>query len=197
MSQLAKTIMSSATALPEGGLVAPKEFLHLGSRAAIDQTFTRLCREGKLLRIARGSYARPISGRFGSRAPSTESIIKSLETREGKIIVPSCAAAANTLGLTTQVPMREVFITNGKPKAIRLGKIVVEMKRAPSWQLALGHRLAGTAIRAAAWGGQERIKEILPILKSNLPKAEWESMISARAILPAWLAKAISEASYA
>jgi hypothetical protein len=49
MSQLAHSILSQAQSLPEGGLLAPKEFLHLGSRAAIDQTLSRLSRTGQLL----------------------------------------------------------------------------------------------------------------------------------------------------
>ena len=49
MSQLAQSIFLQAQSLPEGGLLSPKEFLHMGSRAAIDQTLSRLAREGKLL----------------------------------------------------------------------------------------------------------------------------------------------------
>ena len=37
MSPLAENILSAAGAMPEGGLLSPKEFLHLGSRAAIDK----------------------------------------------------------------------------------------------------------------------------------------------------------------
>ena len=54
MSQLAQSILSAAHSLPEGGLLSPKEFLHLGSRAAVDQTLTRLVREGMLLRVGAG-----------------------------------------------------------------------------------------------------------------------------------------------
>ncbi len=42
MSSLAQSILTIAQSLPEGGLLSPKEFLHLGSRAAVDQTLSRL-----------------------------------------------------------------------------------------------------------------------------------------------------------
>lgn len=67
MSHLAETILSAAQALPEGGLLSAKEFLHLASRAAVDQTLTRLTREGKLMRVVRGAYAAPVISRFGAR----------------------------------------------------------------------------------------------------------------------------------
>ena len=108
MSQLAQTVLSAAQSLPEGGLLSPKEFLHLASRAAIDQTLTRLTKEGQLLRLGRGVYALPVNGRFGSRPPSAESVVDAIEATSGEVVVASGAAEANALGLTTQVPTREV-----------------------------------------------------------------------------------------
>ena len=69
MSQLVQSIIEAAQALPEGGLLSPKEFLHLASRAAIDQALKRLTREKKLLRVGRGVYALQVQGRFGVRPP--------------------------------------------------------------------------------------------------------------------------------
>ena len=97
------------------------EFLHLGSRAAIDQTLSRLAREGTLLRVGRGVYSLPISGRFGPRPPSTESVVEAIEARSGETIVASGASEANALGLTTQVPTREVYLTSG-PRKRRFAK---------------------------------------------------------------------------
>ncbi len=67
MSQLVQSIVAAAQALPEGGLLSPKEFLHLASRAAVDQALARLTREEKLLRVGRGVYALPVRGRFAAR----------------------------------------------------------------------------------------------------------------------------------
>jgi hypothetical protein len=79
-----------AQSLPEGGLLWPKEFLHLGSRAAIDQVLSRLAREGKLLRVGRGAYSSPVQGRFGIRPPSTESVMEALETSSGELVGRPC-----------------------------------------------------------------------------------------------------------
>jgi predicted transcriptional regulator of viral defense system len=113
MSQLALAVLSVAQSLPEGGLLSPKEFLHLGTRAAIDQTLTRLTKEGLLLRVGRGVYTLPVQGRFGVRPPSTESVVEAIEAASGEVVVPSGAAEANALGLTTQVPIKEEFLTTG------------------------------------------------------------------------------------
>ena len=192
MSSLTTSILAAAKALPEGGLVSPKEFLHLASRAAVDQAFTRLVRQGVLLRVGRGAYALPVTSRFGSRPPATETVLQTLELTQGEVVVPSGAAEANALGLTTQVPTREIFLTSGRSRTLQLGKRTVELKHASRWQLALGKRPAGRVIRALAWLGPEHAPSALQILQSRLPATEWAALRSARAALPSWMAQAVS-----
>jgi hypothetical protein len=193
MSQLAQSILSQAQSLPEGGLLSPKEFLHLGSREAIDQTLSRLAREGKLLRVGRGAYSLPVHGRFGVRPPSTESVLESIESASGETVVASGAAEANALGLTTQVPTREVYLTSGPSRRLKFGNREVELKHGNRWQMLLGKRPAGQAIRALIWLGPERAHLVLEELRSKLPSQEWEAMQGARAGLPSWMAKAVSK----
>lgn len=193
MSHLTEAILSAAQTLPEGGLLSPKEFLHLASRAAVDQALTRLAREGKLLRVGRGAYALLVNSRFGSRPPSTEAVVESIESTSGEVIVASGATEANALGLTTQVPTREVFLTSGSTRKLRLGNRSVELKHASRWQLALGKRPAGKAIRALSWLGQEQAPAALKVLRTKLPAEEWAAMRATRAALPSWMARAISE----
>lgn len=194
MSHLTQAILSAAQALPEGSLLSPKEFLHLASRAAVDQGLTRLARDGKLLRIGRGAYAVPVLGRFGSRPPSTQSVVEALESASGEVVVASGATEANVLGLTTQMPTREVFLTSGHSRQLRLGNRSVTLKHGSRWQLGLGKRPAGMAIRALSWLGPEQAPSALKILRTKLPAEEWAALRSARATLPSWMARAVSEA---
>lgn len=195
MSQLTQTILAQAQSLPEGGLLSPKEFLHLGSRAAIDQTLSRLAREGKLLRVGRGSYALPVQTRFGVRPPSTESVMEAIESGSGETVVSNGAADANALGLTTQVPVREIYLTSGSSRRLKLGNRQVELKHGNQWQMLLGKRPAGQAIRALIWFGPEQATKVLQVLKGKLSPQEWEAMRQARSRLPSWMAKAVSEVS--
>ena len=195
MSKINEAILSVAQALPEGGLLSPKEFLHLGSRAAVDQALARLTRDGVLLRVGRGAYAAPIQGRFGSRPPSTEAVVHAIEAASGETIVANGAAEANALGLTTQMPTREVFITSGRSRTLQLGNRSVELKHGNRLQLLLGKRPAGMAIRALSWLGPEQGTVALQGLRSKLPNAEWEAVRSARASLPSWMARAVGEVS--
>jgi hypothetical protein len=123
-------------------------------------------------------------------------VVEALEAASGELVVPGGAAEANALGLTTQVPVREVFLTSGPSRKLRLGLQDVELKHGSPGQLLMGKRPAGKAIRALAWLGAEQAPSALKILHSKLPPAEWEAMRAARAAMPSWMARAVSEAAF-
>jgi hypothetical protein len=192
MGVLATRIMKHASGLPEGTPLAAKELLHLGSRAAVDQALSRLARLGSLMRAGRGLYIRPIESRFGTRAPVASKVVEAIATQRGERVAPHGAAAANELGLTTQVPVREVYLTSGRSRHLQLGAQVIELRHVPAWQLVLLGRPAGAAIRALAWLGPKRASEALRTLQRKLPPTELQAVVAARAGLPTWMAQEVS-----
>jgi hypothetical protein len=196
MQRLTEQILKHAERLPEGTPVAAKGLLHLGNRAAVDQALSRLVERGQLLRAGRGVYLRPIASRFGTRAPSVERTVEGLATQRGEVIVPSGAAAANALGLTTQVPVRSVYLTSGRSRTMNLGKQTVELRHAPHWQLTLANRPAGEAIRALAWLGPEKVEEALRALKQRMPPDAFGELVAVAPRLPTWLAQSVGKAAY-
>ncbi|MER2534381.1 MAG: DUF6088 family protein [Rhizobiaceae bacterium] len=196
MQRLTEQILSYAGGLPEGAPVSAKGLLHLGNRAAVDQALSRLVERGQLMRAGRGVYLRPISSRFGIRSPSVEQAVEALASQRGEVIVPSGAAAANTLGLTTQVPVRSVYLTSGRSRTMSLGKQVVELRHAPRWQLALANRPAGEAVRALAWLGPEKAEAALQTLKRRLPSTTFQELVAVAPQLPTWLARSVGKAAH-
>jgi hypothetical protein len=193
MQTVAERILSEAKKLPEGALISAKEFLHLGSRAAVDQALKRLKASKDLMPLSRGIYVSPVKTRFGMRAPAAEKVIERFAATRAETIVPHGAAAANSLGLTTQVPTKLVYLTSGKSRSLTLGAQVVEMKHAPQWMLLPSHRQAGEAVRALAWVGEHRAAEALTKLKQKLPPSTVEELIALRPALPGWLSKSIGQ----
>lgn len=193
MSKITEHIMETVRNSAEGTVISPKEFIHLGSRAAIDQAFSRLTKAGLLLRISRGLYTAPIKGKFGERPPAAQLVIKSIETRRGERLVSTGASAANALGFTTQTPTREILLTAGRPYAITLGKRQIEIRHAPRWQLVLPDTTSGLALRAIAWQGEESANETAEKLRNKLSSEDWRELQLVRARLPGWVAKCISE----
>ncbi len=184
--------MAEVAALPEGAPISAKRFLHLGRRAAVDQALSRLARRGHLLRAGRGLYLRPVETRFGMSNPSVELTLQAIETETGEIITPHGAAAANMLGLTTQVPVRAVYLTSGRSRRLALGAQTIELQHAPRWQLALAGRPAGDVIRALAWLGPRRSATLAPQIGRALSARSLQELSTARGRLPTWMAEQVS-----
>lgn len=189
---LPKHIMEHAEARPEATPLCPGTLLHLGNRAAVDQALSRLARSGKLLRICQGVYMRPIETRFGIRAPSLGKAITALSALWGETIVPCGGSAANRLGLTTQNPVRMVYLTSGPSRRLHFGGHPVELRHAPRWQLAAPHRKAGDVIRALAWLGPREVEDGLEAILPELSPDDLDELAVARAVMPNWMAEPVS-----
>lgn len=179
--------------MPEAAPICAANLLHLGKRAAVDQALSRLARTEELVRICQGVYMRPVETRFGRRAPTLDKTLTALAHLWGQTIVPSGAASAHLLGLTTQIPVRSVYLTSGPTRRLRLGNMEIELRHAPRWQLAAPNSRAGAVIRALAWLGPDDVRERLGTVVPLLTAAEFEELSQARATMPRWIAEPLSE----
>ncbi len=102
------------------------------------------------------------------------------------------AAAANALGLTTQMPVREVYLTSGRSRELKLGAQIVELRHAPAWQLVLPGSVAGDVVRALAWLGEERGRSAGELIAGRLSEMDRAALLSMRGRLPTWIAQQVS-----
>ena len=190
---LAHQILQLSRAAPEGALLTAKGLLHLGKRATVAQALSRLARRGSLLRIAHGLYVRPVESRFGVRAPTAESVVACLAGLRGETVGSQGAAIANGLGLTSQVPVRLIYLTTGRARKLKLGGLDIELRHAPAWQLILAGRPAGDVLRALAWLGPARAPAAIVALKRKLAREEFQALAQASPLLPNWMAQLVSQ----
>jgi hypothetical protein len=137
-----------------------------------------------------------VESRFGERSPSAEQAMEALAAQRGEVIVPNGAAAANALGLTTQVPVRFVYLTSGRSRMLTFGKQVVELRHAPRWQLALANRPAGEAIRALAWLGPDKAEAALRTLRRKMSPEAFGELVAVAPRLPTWLARSVGKVAH-
>ncbi len=192
MSGLVEQIVEQISDVPEGRYLTAKELLHLGNRAAVDQALSRLARRGQLIRVGRGLYVQPIQGLFGYRPAAASKTVEALGAQRGVTVVRHGAAAANALGLTTQMPVREVYLTSRRSRELKLGAQTVALRHAPAWQLVLPGSVAGDVVRALAWLGKERAKSAGESIAKRLSESERTALLSMRGRLPTCIAQQVS-----
>ena len=132
-----------------GTMFFPADLLEFGAPDAIHQTFSRLARNKTLLRLAKGIYAKPtMDPELGALRPSLENVAQQIAERDKVVIRPTGAAALNKLGLSTQVPTKVVYLTNGNPKRIQVGRSTIVFKKTTHKQLAVQPETVFLAIQA-------------------------------------------------
>ncbi|MFN0076326.1 MAG: DUF6088 family protein [Prosthecobacter sp.] len=130
MKSLENEILKRLRGRGRGTAACPADFLNLGSRAAVDQVLSRLVKKGTLERVDRGVYALPkISPVLGRLSPEPEAVAQALARRGAQRLIPAGAHAANLLGLTTQVPARIEYLTDGPPCRAMIQKLPIILKR--------------------------------------------------------------------
>ena len=192
MASVSKRIVEQTSSLPEAKPICAGALLHLGNRAAVDQALSRLARSGRLMRICQGVYMRPVETGFGPCAPSIDKALSALAELWSETIVPCGGAAAHVLGLTSQIPVRSVYLTSGPDRRLRFGNLEVELRHAPRWQLAAPRRRAGEIIRALAWLGPNEVRERLQTVLPTLSPEDIDELAEARATMPHWMAEPVS-----
>ena len=137
-----------------------EDFLRFGNSKAISKSLERLVKKGDISRVVRGVYARlekdPI---LGLVKPGAEAIAKAIAKRDKARIVPTGALALNALGLSTQVPMNLVYLTDGAARRINLGKRKVIFKKVSPKNLNAIGEISSLAIQALKEIGKDNVTE--------------------------------------
>lgn len=188
-------ILSRIKARGRGWVFTPADFVDLGSRTAVGLALMRHARAGTIRPLARGLYDYPIlDARLGAIGPSTEDIADALKGRDDTRIQASGGHAANMLGLSTQVPVRAVYLTDGRSRKVQLGKRQIVLKNTAPKNMATAGRISGTVIQALRWIGRRSVDDrTVAILRRRLSDSDKQQLIKDLRYAPAWIAEVMRE----
>ncbi|MFV0554482.1 MAG: DUF6088 family protein [Mangrovibacterium sp.] len=116
---LSKEIRMRIEEQGEGQIYFVSDFSDLNNDALVTRVLSRLDKEEFLIRLSQGLYLYPKRNKFGVHRPSIDTIAKAIANKDRAQIIPSSLMALNALGLSSQVPMNAVYLTNGTPRVIK------------------------------------------------------------------------------
>ena len=180
---------------PPGAVFVTREFLELGSRAAVDEALSRLAREGVIRRLSRGLYDFPrLHPVFGTVPADPDQIAAALARKTGSRLQSAGGQAANALGLSTQVPARAVYLTDGRRRSVQVGGQTIELRHAAPRSLAGAGRTEGTVIQALRHLGPEQITaDVIARLRQTLTAREKAALRREALNAPGWLVLTLQE----
>ncbi len=177
-----------------GKVFTPKDFLDIGSRAAVDQALSRLVRAGTVRRLRRGLYCYPkINKRLGlAIPPDVDDIADALARQTGSRIAPSGATAANRLGLSTQVPAKPVYLTDGRSRRVRVGNLDIVLKHVAPKDLPVGNRTSATVLQALRHLGKDAVDStVVSRIRKALPPRHRAQLLRDASYTTDWIAAAV------
>jgi len=183
-------IVSSIYGHKRGWVFTPDHFKHLGSRDSIASALKRHKQSGLIRQLARGLYDYPKTDPdLGTLEPSTDDIASALAGRDATRLQPSGAYAANLLGLSTQVPMRVVFLTDGRSRTVQIGKRQITLKNTTPRNMATANKISGLVIQALRHIGKDQVtQEIIEKLKNRLTTEDRKRLMADIRYAPEWIA---------
>ena len=149
----------------------------------------RLVKAGKIRRIRRGLYDLPRSNPIiGQTAPDIMATVRALMDGSHAQWQFTGAYAANALGLSDQVPAKVIILTDGVPRRVALGKLMLVFRwAAPRNLLGAGTR-AGLVIQALRYfKGSPDMARHAARLKKNLDADTKKDLATLTPKLPAWM----------
>ncbi len=176
-----------------GWVFTPDSFTDLGTRQAIDLALMGHRKTGLIRKLARGLYDYPkIDPQLGPLQPSTDDIAKALAGRDAARLQPSGAYAANLLGLSTQVPMKVVYLTDGRARTVKVGKREIVLKRTTPRNMATAGSSSGSVIQALRHLGRKNVdQQVIAQLDRRLDDDVRKQLMKDIWYAPAWIADII------
>ena len=180
----------------QGEAVPVRDFLDLGTRAAVAQALSRLVRQEEIRQVGRGLYELPRVGKLLNKpvVQSPDELVRAWARKNGLRVVPSGAYAANLLGLTTQVPAKITYYTNGRTRSLTLGPYSVKLLNRGPKTMDVKGRLAPLIFQSLRHLGQKGVTpKAIRHLRSKLSKKEKAELQRNLRYAAAWMKPIIEQ----
>lgn len=193
MKTSANQIEEKISKSSRGELFFADHFVNYGSSDNIRQVLSRLEKDDVLLRIAQGIYLKPkIDPLVGVILPSVEEVAKEIANRDKARIAPTGVLALYLLGLTTQIPLKAVYLTDGSQREVKIGKRSIQFKKTVPKSFAIKNELLHLVVQAFREVGQKQITDaFLNQMKPSVLKLDPDIMQQQLKYAAVWIQKEI------
>lgn len=177
-----------------GEIFFAEDFYAYGSAGNIRLTLFRLVNEGILERLAQGIYLKPKRDPLlGTLYPTTEEIAKQIAQRDKARIAPTGVFALYLLGLTTQVPLKAVYLSDGSQREIKIGNRSIQFKKTVPKSFAIKDELLHLIVQAFKEVGQSNVTEdFLEKIKPSILQLDHQVVQKQLKYAPVWIQKQIN-----
>jgi len=180
----------------KGWAFSQTDFTDLGSRQSIDVSLHRLSRAERIRRVAWGIYDYPKFSDYLNQmmSPDFDQVARAIARKYGWRIQISGPAALNLLGLSTQVPGRLLYLSDGPSKAFKVMDYTIEFKNTALKESGFKHRESGIIVQALKSLGKNRITDFIKeSIRNWLDTSLYLVILKDTKVVTGWINQAIHD----
>lgn len=188
-----ETIEKSVRARRRGVPFTATEFKKFAPPATARRVLHRLAATGKIKVVAEDVFVKPRKHEvLGEVTPTMPKLVEALTIKQGHAVQISGAEAANRLGLSSQVPVKPIYLTTGPTRRLKVGQLELEFRHKKA--LPAAGRPAGDVIQALRYLGPRAVEasHVERLSRTLAPETKAALRKLARR-LPAWMRKIIDQ----
>ncbi|HEL1557408.1 hypothetical protein HO995_07615 [Streptococcus suis] len=174
------------------------DFFDIAGYETVRSTLNRLVEDKRIIRIMKGIYYNPnfieLIGEY--EAPSINEVANAIARKYNWTIAPSGNTALNILGLSTQVPAKWTYISDGRYVSFSFGNITIEFKRRNNGDISKMSSLTAMVIQSIKAIGKDKItSNQIDYLREKLTEKEKAALRTESKYTSAWVYDVIKNIS--
>lgn len=173
-----------------GNVFTPKDFLDLSGRKTVNSALERLAKQGTIRRLMRGVYEYPAYSKLlnAPASPDPDAIARAIARAHGWTILPSGNTALNLLGLSTQVPAKWEYFSDGPTKTYTWsgGKLAFK-RRANKETTSLSPKTALVVQALKTLGADNIDRSTLATLRKRLDEKDRKRAVKEARYATSWI----------
>lgn len=196
MNSSKQKVLSKIYGHGRGWAFSKSDFIKSISSDSIDKALSTLVKESKIRRIDRGIYDYPKYSELLQQnlSPDIDQVAQAYARKFNWRIQASGDAALNILGLSTQVPGRYIYLSDGPNRDYKIMHTTLEFKKSALKEAGFKYSLSSLVVQAIKALGKDRITpEIITKFKTKIDSKMNEKILKDTASATIWVYEVVKQ----
>ncbi len=179
-----------------GWAFSSKDLLEKFSRSQADNLLSELVKQGKIRRVGRGIYDYPRYSKLlkKSLSPDIDQVARAIARKFNWRIEVSGESALNILGLSTQVPSKYIYLSDGPNRSYDIMGTTLEFKKSSLKNMGFKYKESSLIVQALKALGKEHITdEVIEKIRQRIDNKMCDKIVKDTKTATSWIYETIKK----
>lgn len=179
-----------------GWAFSSKDLLEKFSRSQADNLLSELVKKGEIRRVARGIYDYPKYSELLQKTlgADIDQVARAIARKFNWRIEISGESALNLLGLSTQLPAKYVYVSDGPNKTYNIMGTTLEFRKSSLKDIGFKHRESSLIVQALKALGRDRItNETIKKIRAKIDMKKCDKILKDTKTTTDWIYETIKK----